>query len=380
MRRTTLLAVLFAALVVVLAPSGQATATAGADRYIVVLKNAVDSQAVANLHSARYGASVDAVWSHALHGYAALIPKDRLEALRADPNVAYVEADGIAHATAQTIPWGITKIGATTSSQVSGNGSGAVTNVDAYVIDTGIDGSHPDLNVIDSVNFAQGPNKDCNGHGTHVSGTIGAKDDQNGVVGVAPGIRLHAVRVLSCGGSGSWSGVISGINWVTSHAAKPAIANMSLGGPANNAVDDAVRGSVTSGVFYSLAAGNDGANACNQSPARAGAGTNNGIATVAATDSTDAEASWSNFGTCVDIWAPGVSIYSTYKGGGYATLSGTSMASPHVGGGGALWLSTHSGTPADVESAMKGAAQSTGTSSKDGTSIKREYVGAGTGF
>jgi subtilisin family serine protease len=380
MRKTTLLIAVFALLVVVLPASGLANATAGADRYIVVLKQAVDSQAVANLHSARYGASVDAVWSHALHGYAAVIPNDRVAAVRADPNVAYVELDGIAHATAQTIPWGIAKIGATTSSQASGNGTGAVTNVDAYVIDTGIDGSHPDLNFVDSVNFANGPNKDCNGHGTHVAGTIGARDDQNGVVGVAPGIRLHAVRVLGCGGSGSWSGVISGIDWVTGHAAKPAIANMSLGGAANNAVDAAVRGSVTSGVFYSVAAGNDGANACNQSPARAGAGTNNGIATVAATDSADAEASWSNFGSCVDIWAPGVSIYSTYKGGGYATLSGTSMASPHVGGGGALWLSTHSGTPTDVESALKSAAQSTGTTSKSGASIKREYVGTGTGF
>jgi aqualysin 1 len=380
MRRTTLFVALFASLVVVLPASGQPTAAAAADRYIVVLKQAVDSQAVASLHSARYGASVGAVWSHALHGYAAVIPNDRVAGLRADPNVAYVEADGIAHATAQAIPWGIAKIGATTSSQASGNGTGAVTNVDAYVIDTGIDAGHPDLTFIDSVNFTNGPNKDCNGHGTHVSGTIGAKDDQNGVVGVAPGIRLHAVRVLGCGGSGSWSGVISGIDWVTAHAAKPAIANMSLGGPANNAVDDAVRGSVTGGVFYSVAAGNDGANACNQSPARAGAGTNNGIATVAATDSTDAEASWSNFGPCVDIWAPGVSIYSTYKGGGYATLSGTSMASPHVGGGGALWLSTHSGTPANVESALKSAAQSTGTSSKGGASIKREYVGTGTGF
>jgi subtilisin family serine protease len=376
------LVALFAWLVGVLPASGQATATTGADRYIVVLKNAVDSQAVANLHSARYGASVDAVWSHALHGYAAVISNDRVAALRADPNVAYVEADGIAHATAQTIPWGITQIGATTSSQASGNESGTVTTVDAYVIDTGIDGGHPDLNVIDSVNFAQGPNKDCNGHGTHVSGTIGAKDDQNGVVGVAPGIRLHAVRVLSCGGSGSWSGVISGINWVTAHAAKPAIANMSLGGPANNAVDDAVRGSVTSGVFYSIAAGNDGADACNQSPARAGAGTDNGIATVAATDSTDAEASWSNFGSCVDIWAPGVSIYSTYKGG-YATLSGTSMASPHVGGGGALYLSTSShdsASPSAVETALKTAASSTSKTSKDGRTIKREYVGSGTGF
>jgi subtilisin family serine protease len=379
-RRIVLLAVAAAALMTVLVVPAQAGGGQGADRYIVVLKNAVDSNAVANLHSARYGASIDAVWSHALHGYAAVIPNDRVAALRADPNVAYVEADGIAYATAQTTPWGILKIGADKSSQVSGNNSGAVTNVDAYVIDTGIDNTHPDLNVVESVNFANGPNKDCNGHGSHVAGTIGAKDDMNGVVGVAPGVRLHAVRVLGCSGSGSWTGVISGIDWVTAHATKPAIANMSLGGSANTAVDDAVRGSAESGVFYSLAAGNDGANACNQSPARAGAGTDNGIATVAATDSSDNEASWSNYGPCVDIWAPGVSIYSTYKGGGYATLSGTSMASPHVGGGGALWLSTHSGSATQVEAALKSAAQLTGKVSKSGTGFKREYVGTGTGF
>jgi subtilisin family serine protease len=379
-RRIVLLAVAAAALMTVLVVPAQAGGSQGADRYIVVLKSAVDSNAVANLHSVRYGANVEAVWSAALHGYAAVIPNDRVAALRADPNVAYVETDGIAYATAQTTPWGILKIGADKSSQLSGNGSGAVANVDAYVIDTGIDNTHPDLNVVQSVNFANGPNKDCNGHGSHVAGTIGARDDANGVVGVAPGIRLHAVRVLGCGGSGSWTGVISGIDWVTAHAIKPAIANMSLGGSANAAVDDAVRGSAGSGVFYSLAAGNDGGNACNQSPARAGAGTNNGIATVAATDSNDNEASWSNYGPCVDIWAPGVSIYSTYKGGGYATLSGTSMASPHVGGGGALWLSTHSGSATQVEAALKSAAQSTGTTSKNGAGIRREYVGTGTGF
>jgi subtilisin family serine protease len=186
------------------------------------------------------------------------------------------------------------------------------------------------------------------------------------------------VKVLNCSGSGTWSGVVSGIDWVTAdhQPGEKAIANMSLGGSANQAVDDAVRRSAGDGIFYSLAAGNDGANACNQSPARAGAGTDNGIATVAATDSNDAEASWSNYGSCVDIWAPGVSILSTYKGGGYATLSGTSMASPHVGGGGALYLSTHTGaTPATVESALKTGAVATGTSSKDGSRITREYVG-----
>ena len=137
--------------------------------------------------------------------------------------------------------------------------------------------------------------------------------------------------------------MIAGIDWVSANAVKPAVANMSLGGSASNAVDDAVRRSAASGIFYALAAGNDGADACGHSPARAGAGTNNGIMTVAATDSADKEASWSNYGSCVDIWAPGVSVLSTRKGGGATTMSGTSMASPHGAGGGALYLSTSAG-------------------------------------
>jgi aqualysin 1 len=138
-----------------------------------------------------------------------------------------------------------------------------------------------------------------------------------------------------------------------------------------------VRSSATTGVFYSIAAGNNSANACNYSPARAGAGTNNGIVTTAATNSGDKEASWSNYGSCVDIWAPGVSIVSTKKGGGTTTMSGTSMAAPHVAGGGALYLSTPRANmdPSSVESALKSAATPTANTSKDGTTIKREYVG-----
>ena len=373
MRRTTLLALLSAAIVAVLPISAQATATPAAARYIVVLKDAVDSQAVADLHAARYGASVDHVWSVALHGYSAVIPNDRVAAVRADQNVVYVVPDGVATATAQVLPWGVDKIDADLSSTLAGNGSGAITNVDAYVIDTGIDTSHPDLNVVEFKSFANGPKTDCNGHGSHVAGTIGAKDDSNGVVGVAPSIRLHAIKVLNCAGSGSWSSVISGINYVASTTGRPAVANMSLGGPQNSAVDDAVKGAVGHGVFFAVAAGNDGGNACSHSPAAAG--TAAGVATTAATDSTDHEASWSNYGSCVDLWAPGVSIYSTYKSGGYATLSGTSMASPHVAGGAALYLSTHtSASSSSVETALKNAAVSTGTSSKDGRAIKREYV------
>jgi subtilisin family serine protease len=373
MRRTTLLALLFAATIAVLPVSAQATAAPATARYIVVLKDAVDSQAVADLHSARYGASVDHVWSVALHGYSAVIPNDRVAALRADQNVAYVVPDGVATATAQVLPWGVDKIDADLSSTLAGNGSGAITNVDAYVIDTGIDTSHPDLNVVEFRSFANGPKTDCNGHGSHVAGTIGAKDDSNGVVGVAPGIRLHAIKVLNCAGSGSWSSVISGINYVAGTTARPAVANMSLGGAQNNAVDDAVRGAVSHGVFFAVAAGNDGGNACSHSPAAAG--TTGGVATTAATDSTDHEASWSNYGSCVDLWAPGVSIYSTYKSGGYATLSGTSMATPHVAGGAALYLSTHTtASPSSVETALKNAAVATGTTSKDGRAITREYV------
>jgi subtilisin family serine protease len=373
MRRSLLLVLLLAALVAVLPISAQSAGAPAAARYIVVLKNAVDSRAVASLHSAEYGARVDNVWSVALHGYSAVIPNDRVAAVRADQNVSYVVPDGVATATAQVLPWGVDKIDADLSSTLAGNGSGAITNVDAYVIDTGIDTSHPDLNVVEFRSFIGGPKTDCNGHGSHVAGTIGAKDDSNGVVGVAPGIRLHAIKVLNCSGSGSWSSVINGINYVASTTTRPAVANMSLGGSQNSAVDDAVKGAVSHGVFFAVAAGNDGGNACLHSPAAAG--TAGGVATIAATDSSDREASWSNYGSCVDLWAPGVSIYSTYKSGGYATLSGTSMATPHVAGGAALYLSTHTtATPSSVETALKNAAVSTGTSSKDGRAIKREYV------
>jgi subtilisin family serine protease len=375
-RRIALLAAAFAITAVIGAPA-QAGKGVGADRYIVVLKNAVDPAAVATLHGNKYGAKVEEVWGSALHGYAAVIPNDRVPALRADENVSYVTADGEASISAQTIPYGIDLVDADLSSTQAGNGSGSVGNTNVYVIDTGVDTGHPDLNVVQWVNFAKGGGKnssDCNGHGTHVAGTIAAKDDAQGVVGVAPGAAIHAVRVLNCQGSGQWSWIISGINWVTANHGVNAVANMSLGGGANQAVDDAVRNSAASGVFYAVSAGNSGTDACTQSPARAGAGTNNGIATVAAIDSASREASWSNYGSCVDIWAPGVNVYSTYAGGGYQTLSGTSMASPHVTGGGALYRSSHATNAAGVETALKNAAVATGTNSKDGRAIRRENV------
>jgi subtilisin family serine protease len=244
------------------------------------------------------------------------------------------------------------------------------------VIDTGIYKAHIDLSVVQHVNFTgDGRNRDCHGHGTHVAGTVAAKDNSSDVVGAAPGAPLTGVKVLRCNGTGPYSGIIKGVDWVTANAKKPAIANMSLGGPTSQALDDAVKNSAASGIFYSLAASNDGDDACDYSPARAGAGTNNGIATVAATNSSDGETSWSNYGSCVDIWAPGASILSTKMGGGTTTFSGTSMSAPHVGGGGALHLSTHtSASSSTVESTLKSAATTPGTKSKDGRSIKLENV------
>jgi aqualysin 1 len=165
------------------------------------------------------------------------------------------------------------------------------------------------------------------------------------------------------------------VDWVTANATKPAIANMSLGGGLSQALDDAVRRSAAGGVFYSIAAGNNGADACLTSPARAGAGTDNGIATVAASTSSDGETSWSNYGPCVDVWAPGAGILSTKKGGGTTTMSGTSMAAPHVGGGAALYLSKNTAaSPTTVEGALTSGATITANTSKDGATIVREYV------
>jgi len=315
-----------------------------------------------------HGFRADHIYTAALRGFAARLTARQIDALENDPTVAYVEADGTMTANAQTLPWGIDRIDADLSSTTAGDGAGAIANVNAYIIDTGIDTAHTDLNVVKHVNFAGGPNKDCHGHGTHVAGTVAAKDNTQDVVGVAPGARLTGVKVLGCGGSGTTSGVIKGVDWVTANAVKPAVANMSLGGGASTSLDSAVTTSADSGVFYAVAAGNSGANACNYSPARAG--THNGVMTTAATDVNNNDPSWSNFGSCVDIWAPGVSILSTRKGGGTTTMSGTSMAAPHVAGTGALYLSAHTNAnAASVESALKSDAVPSGTTSNGGQTI-----------
>src|SRR5215207_4964662 len=381
MRKAVLLAALMGALFLVYAggvlAQPQTPTQKIPDRYIVVFEDSVQNPAaVANEHARENGLQVRFVYTDAIEGYAAVFPNAQaLQRVEDDPRVAFVEQDQEVRAVAQTVPWGIDKIDADVSSTKAGNGSGAVSGVNAYVIDTGIY-NHTDLYVKNHVNFAGGKNTDCNGHGTHVAGTVAAKDNTSYVVGAAPGAPLTGVKVLGCNGSGSYSSVIKGVDWVTANARKPAIANMSLGGPSSQALDDAVTRSAASGIFYSIAAGNDGVDACTQSPARVGAGTNNGIATVAATDTSEAETSWSNYGPCVDIWAPGANIRSTSKTGGTTTMSGTSMAAPHAGGGAALYLSSHTSTsPWEVESELVNAVRTTGTTSKDSQAILREYVG-----
>jgi aqualysin 1 len=400
MRKTILLATLMGALLLLYAGGVLAQPQTPQEQqqkipnhYIVVFKEGVhDPTAVANEQARAHSLRLRFVYQYAIEGYAAVFPNDHaLQRVHNDPRVDYVEPDKTAYAEAQTLPWGIDKVDADISSTRAGDGSGAVTAVNAYIIDSGIY-RHTDLNVVKHVNLTgDGKNTDCFGHGTHVAGIAAAKDNTSDVVGVAPGAPLTGVKVLGCNGTGAASMLIKGVDWVTAHARKPAIANMSvgLGGNASQALDDAVRNSAASGVFYSLAAGNKGTGTCSGSPARTGLAqqdTNgdglinyedsNGIAAVGATDELDQETSWSNYGSCVDIWAPGARVLSTKMGGGTTTMGGTSMAAPHVGGGGALYLSGHpSASSLEVEAALKKAAVSPGSYSKDDRAITRLYVG-----
>jgi len=360
--------------------------------YIVVLDKGASLNRVLAQHETLAGVTVEHTYSHALTGYAAKLSPAALTAIRADSRVAFVSPDRVVHATAQTLPTGINRIDGDTSSTLSGNGSGSV-NVNVAVIDTGIDSTHPDLNVVGGKGCAPGVGTtDGNGHGSHVSGTIAAKDDGNGVVGVVPGARLYAVKVLNDAGVGLSSDIVCGIDWVTSTRtdADPTndivAANMSLGGGGSDdgncgrsnadAEHLAICNSVNAGVTYVVAAGNDGVDFRSSTPAAydevltvtAVADFNGapggGAASTCRSDTDDQYASFSNFAVLAadqnhTIAAPGVCIYSTYMLGMYNTLSGTSMASPHMTGTVALCIATGActGTPSQIIAKVRGDAQ-----------------------
>ena len=325
-------------------------------RYIVVL-NDEQPGARANVRpmvaelARQFGGRVAHVFEHTIRGFAASMSATAAAALARDPRVRYIEQDSerFIVQTQTGATWGIDRIDQRDRPLSGTYTYNTAIGVHVYVIDTGIRALHTEFGgrVADghsTVADSNGTN-DCNGHGTHVAGTIGGI-----TYGVAKDVTLHPVRVLGCSGSGSTSGVIAGVDWVTAHHVLPAVANMSLGGGASTALDDAVRRSIAAGVTYAIAAGNSNANACDSSPARVSQ-----ALTVGSSTSSDVRSSFSNFGTCVDIFAPGSSITSAWITNDTATntISGTSMASPHVAGVAALFLFNNPGaTPADVHAAV----------------------------
>jgi len=350
MRRTLPLAVLAAAAALAAcdgttpvesrAPSSPLAARSeNAPIYLVTFNdNVTDVRGAANAIARENGLALRHVREFAARGFSAVIPDARLDLVRGDPRVALVEKDGPVslvfpvHEQArpgggggggQVTPWGITRVG----------GAGSGVGKTAWIIDTGVDLDNPDLNTSKPCHtfFTGTSPDDGNGHGTHVAGTIAAINNSIDVVGVAAGAYVCSVRVLGNSGSGSWEGVINGINYVAAHGANGDVANMSLGGSGSNAtLEKAVSDAAGKGIKFAIAAGNEGVNAGTTTPSRVN-GAN--IYTISAIDSNDCMPSWSNWGNPpVDYAAPGVSIVSLRRGGGTTTMSGTSMASPHAAG------------------------------------------------
>lgn len=361
------------------------------DHYIVVLNENLEKSVpeTANEMARIHGLGLGHIYSHTIKGFSAYIPEKKLELLKSDPRVNLIDPDFIVHAfdmpelakvkpgtitppppPPQQIPTGINRIDAELNATTKEDGVGVA------VLDTGIDVDHPDILVAGgytAIKTRTGYDDD-NGHGTHVAGIIAAKDNDEGVIGVAPGAKLYAVKVLDKTGSGSWSGVIAGIEWVTANANIIKVANMSLGGSGteetSSSLRTAIETSVSKGITYVVAAGNEAKDAMYSVPAAY-----DSVITVSAIVDTDGEpgrlgpatlsygaddsfASFSNFGEDVDIAAPGVNILSTWKGGGYKIISGTSMATPHVAGAAALYIFNNQGlAPSEVKAALVSAGE-----------------------
>ena len=328
------------------------------DQYIVVLKDEMPSvqarEALLQNFATQHGGELIRTYVAALNGGVIRMNEAKAKALANHPFIGYIEQDSVIQlivpmgtTTQDPSPsWGLDRIDQQSlplNSAYNYNNDG--TGVNAYVIDTGIRISHSEFNGRATLGYdvIKGNSKggDCNGHGTHVAGTIGGSN-----YGVAKNVKLIAVRVLNCQGSGTTSGVITGIDWVIKNVSRPAVANMSLGGGTSVSLDTAVSNSINAGISYAVAAGNSSQDACVSSPSRVPS-----AITVGATDQTDTRPSWSNFGKCLDLFAPGVSIKSAWIGSDTATntISGTSMATPHVTGVVALKLQgTPSATPGEI--------------------------------
>lgn len=324
-------------------------------QYIVILNEKTsDPQSIAKSMEKEHGFKLSHIFSHSIKGFTIKVQNENaIIKIQKNPNVSFVEQDFVIKAFSQVTPTGIDRIDSDTSITKSGDGRGSV-DVDIAIIDTGIDLDHPDLNVFRDVSFVgTSTGDDDNGHGTHVAGIAAALDNDIGVVGVAPGAKLWSVKVLNSGGYGTLSGIIDGIDYVTANADQIDVANLSLGCECETrAGDQAINNSIKSGVTYVVAAGNSAKDAKLFWPA-----SNPNVITVSALADSDGKcgslgettsfgkddsfATFSNFGDVVDIAAPGVNIYSTYKNGGYGTYSGTSMSSPHVAGTAAVFISNN---------------------------------------